>query len=113
MQCGQCQHENAPGQKFCGECGARLQLVCPACRTANVPTNKFCGECGVKLAAAPAAAPVAPPAEAPTAPARTPSPPPAERFASPGIYTPRHLAEKILTSKAAIEGERKQVTVMF
>jgi class 3 adenylate cyclase/tetratricopeptide (TPR) repeat protein len=36
-----------------------------------------------------------------------------ERFASPQIYTPKHLAEKILTSKAALEGERKQVTVLF
>src|SRR5262245_18691538 len=28
-------------------------------------------------------------------------------------YTPKHLAERILTSKAALEGERKQVTVLF
>ena len=34
-------------------------------------------------------------------------------FASPESYTPKHLAEKILTSKAALEGERKQVTVLF
>ena len=32
---------------------------------------------------------------------------------SPESYTPRHLVEKILTSKAALEGERKQVTVLF
>ena len=37
----------------------------------------------------------------------------AQRFASPDAYTPRHLAEKILTSKPALEGERKQVTVLF
>jgi class 3 adenylate cyclase/tetratricopeptide (TPR) repeat protein len=36
-----------------------------------------------------------------------------DRFASPAAYTPKHLAEKILTSRSAIEGERKQVTVMF
>jgi len=35
------------------------------------------------------------------------------RFAAPESYTPKHLAEKILTSKAALEGERKQVTVLF
>ena len=35
------------------------------------------------------------------------------RFTSPEAYTPKHLAEKILTSKAALEGERKQVTVLF
>ena len=38
---------------------------------------------------------------------------PQPRFASPEIYTPKHLAERILTSKAALEGERKQVTVLF
>jgi len=36
-----------------------------------------------------------------------------EKFSSPESYTPRHLAEKILTSKSALEGERKQVTVLF
>jgi class 3 adenylate cyclase/tetratricopeptide (TPR) repeat protein len=35
------------------------------------------------------------------------------RFAAPESYTPKHLAEKILTSKTALEGERKQVTVLF
>jgi class 3 adenylate cyclase len=35
------------------------------------------------------------------------------RFTSPESYTPRHLAERILNSKAALEGERKQVTVLF
>ncbi len=39
--------------------------------------------------------------------------PTAQRFGSPGSYTPKHLAERILTSKAALEGERKQVTVLF
>ena len=32
---------------------------------------------------------------------------------SPATYTPKHLADKILTSRAALEGERKQVTVLF
>src|SRR5262249_22489700 len=34
-------------------------------------------------------------------------------FQSPISYTPKHLAEKILQSKSALEGERKQVTVLF
>src|SRR5712692_8620890 len=102
MECPQCRHANPPEMKFCGECGTRLQSRCPACQAVNPPSNKFCSECGERLAgAAPApaaaAAPVAPPA----------------RFASPEAYTPKHLAEKILTSKGAIEGERKIVTVMF
>ncbi len=36
-----------------------------------------------------------------------------QRFTAPGAYTPKHLAEKILTSRGALEGERKQVTVLF
>ena len=90
MRCPQCGHENAAGTKFCGECGTALALLCSACGGANPPTNKFCGECGVALMAQP------------------PGHPP-----SPAAYTPKHLAEKILTSKSALEGERKQVTVLF
>ena len=100
MRCAQCAHENPQGVKFCGECGARLQSPCLACGAANPPANKFCGECGASLAAAPASTPAAP------APA-------AARYASPESYTPKHLAEKILTSRGAMEGERKGVTVMF
>ena len=91
MKCPRCQHENPASLKFCGECGARLASVCGACGAANAPTQKFCGECGAALA----------------------HDQPAAAFASPGSYTPRHLAEKILTSKSALEGERKQVTVLF
>src|SRR5690348_11923211 len=95
MQCAQCQHENPAEQKFCGECGVRLQAICPACQTTNPPGQKFCGECGGRLTAA-----SSPPKSAAPAPA-------------PESYTPRHLAERILTSRAALEGERKQVTVLF
>src|SRR5262245_61150060 len=111
MECPGCRHSNPPDTKFCGECGTRLQSLCPACKTANPPTNKFCSECGQRLGAPAASAP--PPAE--TAPVVTAAPPvpPADRFASPESYTPKHLAEKILTSKGAMEGERKLVTVMF
>src|SRR5438477_12193260 len=86
MQCPACRHENSDGQKFCGECGARLTTVAPG--AAATPT---------------------PPA--PAAPSSPPAVP--DRFASPAAYTPKHLAEKILTSKGALEGERKRVTVMF
>src|SRR5437667_10226189 len=89
MKCPQCQHENLPSMKFCGECGARLAVVCGACGASNAPTQKFCGECGAALTSG------------------------APKFASPESYTPKHLAEKILTSKSAIEGERKQITVLF
>ena len=91
MECPRCQHENPIGQKFCGECGARLAVRCPGCGASNPPGQKFCGECGTSLTG--------------TEPDR--------KFASPETYTPKHLAEKILTSRSALEGERKQVTVLF
>jgi predicted amidophosphoribosyltransferase len=91
MNCPRCQHDNPAGVKFCGECGARLESACAACGAANPPGNKFCGQCGAALTQAVTSA----------------------KFASPEIYTPKHLAEKILTSKSSLEGERKQVTVLF
>jgi class 3 adenylate cyclase/tetratricopeptide (TPR) repeat protein len=98
VRCTQCGQENRAGRKFCGDCGAHLAIVCPECRTANQPTERFCGECGVPLAAAP-------PAPAAAAPAR--------RSPAPLDYTPRHLADRILRTKSALEGERKQVSVLF
>ena len=92
MRCPQCRHDNPDGVKFCGECGARFESLCPRCGTGNPPANKFCYQCGQAL---------------------TSPPTPAARFASPKSYTPPHLAEKILTSRTALEGERKQVTVLF
>ena len=90
MQCPRCQHSNPAGTKFCGECAAPLTSVCESCGAANLPENKFCGQC---------AAPLHRPATV--------------KVSAPDSYTPKHLADKILTSKAALEGERKQVTVLF
>ncbi|HEX9408365.1 MAG TPA: adenylate/guanylate cyclase domain-containing protein [Methylomirabilota bacterium] len=92
MLCPQCRFENRKSVSFCEECGAKLEVACPSCGAAVPPGRKFCGSCGQPLAAGGA---------------------PAARFASPESYTPKHLAEKILTSKTALEGERKQVTVLF
>ena len=64
--CSSCGAENAPGQKFCGECGAQLQSGCPSCGYANPPGQKFCGECGAALTAQAAVAAERPP-EAPAA----------------------------------------------
>src|SRR5436309_469789 len=97
MRCPACRTENRPGVRFCEECGATLDVVCPACG-AGVPTGKkFCGACGAPLAAA------APPAPAVASP----------RFESPRAYTPAHLAARILKDRAALSGERKQVSVLF
>ena len=94
MRCPHCQTDNRPGARFCHQCGARLEAACPQCRAPLQPGSKFCDSCGARVDAG----------------AEPPAPP---RFRAPESYTPRHLAEKILTSRSAIEGERKQVTVLF
>ena len=95
MKCPRCQAETPSDAEFCPKCGAKLTVVCTQCGTANAPDHSFCKKCGQPLTATAAQAPVA------------------TRFASPEAYTPKHLAEKILASKSALEGERKQVTVLF
>jgi class 3 adenylate cyclase/tetratricopeptide (TPR) repeat protein len=92
MRCSGCAAENAPDCRFCSECGARLVSICPSCRFENASAAKFCGGCGSRLTGATAPA-VAQPA--------------------PESYTPKPLAERILRSRGALEGERKQVTVLF
>ena len=70
-----------------------MNLACPSCGFSNEPGEKFCGGCGSQIAEA--------------------APAPESKFSSPTLYTPKHLAEKILQSKTALEGERKQVTALF
>jgi Double zinc ribbon len=93
MTCPRCQQDAPLDAAFCPKCGAKLSLPCPQCGVANAPDDNFCRKCGARVTA-------------PTAPAAT-------RFTTPQSYTPTHLAERILASKAAFEGERKQVTVLF
>src|SRR5262249_50590529 len=92
MKCTRCQQENRPGAKFCEECATPLARACTNCGAQLSQTAKFCSECAHPTGHRAAVAP---------------------RFGAPEAYTPKHLAEKILTSKAALEGERKQVTVLF
>src|SRR6516165_1243538 len=91
MKCPNCQHDNIATAKFCGECAAPLPRICADCGGQVSLTAKFCPHCGNPLRPAADDA----------------------RFGSPKSYTPQHLADKILTSRAALEGERKQVTVLF
>src|SRR5512133_92127 len=58
-------------------------MTCSSCGHENPSQARFCNACGASLAA------------------------------EPRSYTPRHLVEKILASKNALEGERKPVTVLF
>jgi predicted ATPase/class 3 adenylate cyclase len=70
-----------------------LNFACPSCGFSNEPGEKFCGGCGSPIDGASSA--------------------PEPKFSSPTLYTPKHLADKILQSKSALEGERKQVTALF
>ncbi|MGH7332589.1 MAG: double zinc ribbon domain-containing protein [Candidatus Rokuibacteriota bacterium] len=92
MNCPRCQRENPPQSRFCLECGVLLALACGYCAAEVVADAKFCNRCGQPIGGRLASAP---------------------RFASPGFYTPKYLAERILIAKALVEGERKHVTVLF
>jgi class 3 adenylate cyclase/tetratricopeptide (TPR) repeat protein len=91
MNCPRCQQENPLQAKFCLACSAPLALRCVSCGTPLPAAARFCFECATPVGAA----------------GSTP------RFAAPGSYTPRDLAQRILTSRSALEGERKQITVLF
>src|SRR3984957_5052393 len=92
MKCPKCQHFNDIAAKFCAECASPLAKTCAHCGHQHLATAKFCSECGQ-----------------PTGGATSTQAP----FGPPETYTPKLLAAKILNSRAALEGERKQVTVLF
>jgi class 3 adenylate cyclase len=77
----------------------RQIMKCPSCQFENPVEMLFCGKCGTDL-------------DSPAAPART-EPTLDEKLSKIQKYLPRGLTEKILARKDRIEGERKQVTVMF
>jgi len=93
MLCPKCQFDNREGARFCKECGEKLELSCPKCNALITPDSKFCDECGHDLSKPKITPPV--------------------HYSEPKSYTPRFLADKILTTRSSIEGERKLVTVLF
>ncbi|MGQ0723139.1 MAG: ATP-binding protein, partial [Candidatus Eiseniibacteriota bacterium] len=95
MKCPRCHADNRERARFCRECGATFGTLCSSCGVEVEGGSKFCDACGAPLAGAPV------PGQGPA------------RYSCPESYTPKHLAERILTSRAALEGERKQVTVLF
>jgi len=108
MSCPGCATENPPGAKFCRGCGVRLDAVCPACKHSNIPGSRFCNECGGPLALADASSAPNPANRSRGSADVTPLP------STVGVsYTPKHLADKILKARSALEGERRQVTVLF
>src|SRR5712671_4575295 len=97
IECTGCGHLHSTTARFCDQCGAPQGRLCQECGGVNAHTAKFCSGCGAPLL--PKAATVAT-EPAPAAPALN-------------AYTPAYLADKILTTRSALEGERKQVTVLF
>jgi GGDEF domain-containing protein len=99
MKCPKCRHMNPEDARFCNGCGQKLELACPECGKANPPGSRFCNGCGHNLT--------------------TPSEPSVlghsfnEKIDKIQRYLPEGLTDKILAQKDKIEGERKQVTVMF
>ncbi|MBI4640701.1 MAG: AAA family ATPase [Candidatus Tectomicrobia bacterium] len=94
MNCPNCHHKNPAKARFCLNCGTKLEQVCPYCQQALPLDARFCMSCGRALS-------------------QTLPSPAGDQSRSPLSYTPKHLADKILTTRSALEGERKQVTVLF
>jgi class 3 adenylate cyclase/tetratricopeptide (TPR) repeat protein len=95
MNCSSCGHSHPDSAKFCPKCGAEIATRCGACGAELLRAANFCAECGAATGPAEQVAEK----ERPLRDVRA--------------YTPKHLADKILQGKSALEGERKQVTVLF
>jgi class 3 adenylate cyclase/ABC-type dipeptide/oligopeptide/nickel transport system ATPase component len=93
MKCPKCQTDNKEGANFCIECGHKFEHKCPQCGHPLPPVAKFCEKCGYQLSKLKEAPPI--------------------DYSKPKSYTPKFLAQKILTTRSTIEGERKLVTVLF
>jgi hypothetical protein len=99
MKCSKCGFENADSLKFCNECGQKLTIACPSCQANNQPGSKFCGDCGHELTQPF----IAPPQELSFD----------EKIAKIQKYLPSGTTDKILSQRDRIEGEKRQVTVLF
>jgi hypothetical protein len=95
MDCSACGASNPGEARYCGGCGVALVLPCAECGKPVPLSNWFCGNCGAKF----------------------------ERGLSAGfndqaslaapVHLPQHLARRILDTRGLLEGERKQITVLF
>lgn len=89
MNCSACDHDNPIDARFCSACGVPLRLRCDDCGRENDGDAQFCNGCGTPVGDASASR------------------------GTPRDYTPRHLADRILKQRSVLEGERKQVTILF
>jgi class 3 adenylate cyclase len=97
VKCPKCSTENLEGLTFCGQCGAKLERICPKCNVTNPAEFGFCGQCGQSL----------------YSPGFAPKKPSVDEIAKIQRYLPKDLTQEILAQRGKIEGEQKQVTVMF
>jgi Double zinc ribbon len=104
MRCLTCNHDNRDTAKFCEACGAGLVRQCARCHTTLRPGAKFCDECGHSANEA---------SQQRNAGSAAFAAPDSDVIRAPLSYTPKLLVDKILQSRSALEGERKQVTVLF
>jgi ribosomal protein L40E len=99
MKCPKCNFENPEGMNFCGRCGVKIELVCPSCNASNPPGFTFCGKCGKNLILQ----------SEPLCKELSFD----EKLEKIQKYLPKGITEKILSQRDKIEGEKRQVTVMF
>ena len=93
MGCSACGTDNPAGARFCNGCGTALSAICPGCSHDNPPASRFCNACGHALTGqAPSSAPT---------------------IAPPERQVPPRTAEQARAGRDALEGERKQVTILF
>jgi class 3 adenylate cyclase/tetratricopeptide (TPR) repeat protein len=101
MDCSACGASNPSDARHCRDCGVALVLPCGDCGKPVPLSNWFCGNCGAKFERGLAAGF----REEAESPAR-------ESLAAP-VHLPQHLARRILDTRGLLEGERKQITVLF
>ena len=106
MECRSCGHENPAEARFCGGCAASLAvtLSCPGCGVENPEGQTFCNACGHALSGTGSGA---------GGGEGTHAAPGLATQRDPRAYTPQHLAERIRGTRADLDGERKQITVLF
>jgi class 3 adenylate cyclase/tetratricopeptide (TPR) repeat protein len=99
MKCPNCQTENPETKRFCRKCGTKLSSLCPQCGSEHLHGDEFCGDCGHDLTQPSPAIPKDLSFD--------------EKIAKIQKYLPSGITEKILSQRDRIEGEKKQVTVLF